>query len=98
MNKVYTTVPGLTVHIGGFGFATNDQPAIVPDEVADQIEAEISGFTGRDDPEHPSKKVKERYGRGPSTQLRVERDEAVSKAAAAKTEAHAAAGHKGEKK
>jgi hypothetical protein len=41
--KVYTVVKGLEVAIGGYGVANNDQPVVVPDEVADQLEAEIRG-------------------------------------------------------
>jgi hypothetical protein len=45
--KVYTVTPGLVLRIGTCGEASNDVPAIVPDEVADQLEAEIRGLEGR---------------------------------------------------
>jgi hypothetical protein len=40
MAKVFTTVTGAEVRIGTFGLATNDNPAIVPAEVA----AELTGL------------------------------------------------------
>lgn len=39
MAEVYTTTPGDLRQIGNYGLATNDTPAIVPDEVA----AELAG-------------------------------------------------------
>lgn len=38
--RIYTTVPGHVLCIGTFGFATNDAPALVPDDVAAQLERE----------------------------------------------------------
>lgn len=43
MAKVYTTTPGVEARIGIFGVATNDTPAIVPDEVADELELDMKG-------------------------------------------------------
>lgn len=40
MAKVFTTIPGLTVRIGNHGMASNDEPAIVPPEVAAELEAD----------------------------------------------------------
>jgi hypothetical protein len=58
--KVFTTVPGLRLSIGIYGTASNDEPAIVPDEVADQLEAEIRGHRMEDapDPDDPAKTVR----------------------------------------
>jgi len=46
--KVYTTVEGLELRIGNHGLATNTRPAVVPDEVASELEAEVNA-TGRKD-------------------------------------------------
>jgi hypothetical protein len=78
--KVYSTVPGLEMRIGNYGVATNTEPAIVPDDVAEQLEREIRGishYEEGDDPATPGKTTRHavKFGRGPNTQLRVEREE-----------------------
>jgi hypothetical protein len=65
--KVYTTVDGLEIRIGNHGLATFTTPAIVPDEVAEQLDAEIKG--DRPDPEKPG-----HAGRPGRSDIRVERD------------------------
>lgn len=42
MVKVYTAVPGAVLNIGGFGMASNEQAAEVPESVAAEL-------AGRDD-------------------------------------------------
>jgi hypothetical protein len=88
--KVFTTVAGLVANIGGYGLASNDVPAIVPDAVADQFEDEIRGYREVPDPEDASKKIREAFGRGPSTHLRVEREKPAKAVAAPKAKAEAA--------
>ncbi len=58
--KVFTTVPGLELNIGGYGVATNTEGVTVPDEVADQFEAEIRGHRVEDapDPDDPAKTIR----------------------------------------
>lgn len=34
MAKVYTAVKGAVLHLGAYGEATNDTPALVPDKIA----------------------------------------------------------------
>jgi hypothetical protein len=72
--KVYATVPGAAIEVGNYGTATNDTPAIVPDEVAAELELEIKGLSAvaRDESnpvEFPGWPA--RLGR---TDIRVERD------------------------
>jgi hypothetical protein len=81
MAKVFTTVPGLVVNVGGYGNASNDEGVSVPDEVAAQFEDEIRGFRVE---EVDGKKVEVKFGRGPNTSLRVEREPASKKSAASK--------------
>jgi hypothetical protein len=37
MQKVFTTTPGAVVRIGNHGMASNDEPALVPAEVAAEL-------------------------------------------------------------
>lgn len=66
--KVYTTVPGLVLNISGYGEASNDEGVTVPDEVADQFEAEIRGHRTVDG-------VEVRFAKK-ATHFRVEREAA----------------------
>lgn len=90
--KIFTTVKGLALAIGEYGVATNDEPAIVPDEVATQIEEEIRGERTNPkfgepvaDGEEPQPRFL-KIGRGPDPRFRVVRDE-QPKAAKASTAA-----------
>lgn len=40
--KVFTTVPGAVITVGQYGIATNESPALVPEEVAQELEADDS--------------------------------------------------------
>jgi hypothetical protein len=40
MPKIYTIPRGLVVHISGWGPAGNDEPAIVPDAVAAELDGD----------------------------------------------------------
>lgn len=84
--KVYTVVKGLELNIGGYGVATNDEPALVPDDVADQFEAEIRGHKTEDvpDQENPgtTKRVEVKYSKDAvalARRLRVVREPAAVK-------------------
>lgn len=85
MPKIFTTVPGLVVNVGGYGDASNDVPAVVPEEVADQIEREISGISHYE--EVDGKKTAVKFAKK-ETRLRVERDVPERKAAAGKLSGH----------
>jgi hypothetical protein len=67
--KVYTTEPGLAVRIGHYGEATNDVPCMVPEEVAQELEAEMRGA----DPD-PSQVGN--VGRAAHRRYRIEREDA----------------------
>lgn len=68
MARVFTTVPGDKVWIGGHGEATSETPAIVPDAVADELEAEMKGEPA--DPAIPGHRGRPAYQR-----FRIERDD-----------------------
>jgi hypothetical protein len=90
--RIYTTLPGLEMNIGGYGVATNTAGVLVPDEVADQFEAEIRGhrFDDVEDPETPGakKRVKTEYAKK-ETRFRVEREKPAPTKAPAKPAAEA---------
>jgi hypothetical protein len=65
--RVFTTVHGDVVRIGTYGEATNDTPAVVPEAVAAELEAEMKG-----DPVNP--KVTGHVGRPTHSRFRIERD------------------------
>jgi hypothetical protein len=48
--KVFTTVPGSVLRIGSFGDASNDMPAIVPEEVAAEFDGQEGFKVERDEP------------------------------------------------
>lgn len=43
MSRIFTTVPGAVLQIGGYGQASNDSPAIVPPLVGEEF-SEQEGF------------------------------------------------------
>jgi hypothetical protein len=56
MPKVFTIVPGLVAHIGGWGPAGNDVPAIVPEAVAAECDGDDRLRVEREPIEEPKKK------------------------------------------
>lgn len=71
--KVYTTMPGAEIFIGG-RLATNDTPAIVSDALAAELEEEIVGERPNPRAGEPDEPATLRIGSGPRTDIRVERD------------------------
>jgi hypothetical protein len=67
MARVFTTAPGDACRIGNFGEATNDSPAVVPEEVAAELEAAMKG-----DPVNPE--ITGYTGRPSHSRFRIERD------------------------
>lgn len=49
MPRVFTKVPGAVVEIGCYGTATNDTPAIVPDNVGKELDAQEGLRVERDE-------------------------------------------------
>ena len=60
MAKVYTTVKGSVLRIGGYGEASNDSPAIVPDKVAAQFDGQDGFKVELDEPKAHKAKAKEK--------------------------------------
>ncbi len=43
MRRIWATVPGAEVRVSHYGTATNDQPCLVPDSVAEEL-AHVEGL------------------------------------------------------
>lgn len=75
--KVFTTAKGAVVRIDNYGEATNDTPCLVPEEVAQELEAYMAG-------EAPDLE-KGIVGRAPSSEYRIERASAADAKKARRT-------------
>ncbi len=54
MAKVYTAVPGAVLSIGGFGIASNEQAAEVPESVAAELDGRDDLVIVRQAPQSPT--------------------------------------------
>jgi len=50
MAKLFTTTPGAVIHVGNYGDASNEEPCIVPEVVADELASDPRFRIERDAP------------------------------------------------